>query len=142
MTRLRYKQIKRLLQGHVVSHFCHHLQDFRLSGPDSGCYMITYCNLCLFFDQGELVLWASTDFVPALFLPKDDTEVQYPNSSCNKHLFLRKDPRSWQLIQKTVLQWIVSDDVFKNCSVSHMGQSSHNSSSGPFCLSHHVCCHQ
>lgn len=119
VTRLRYKQIKRHVQSHAVNHFCHCLQDFWLSGPDPGCYMIMYCNLYLVFDQGNLVLLASVDFVSVLFLPRDDTVVQYPNSSCDKCLFVQEDPRSWKLIQKIVSQWIISDDVFKKKASYH-----------------------
>lgn len=41
------------------------------------------------------------------------TELQYPNSSCDRRLFVQEDPRSQQLIQKIVSQWIISDHVFK-----------------------------
>lgn len=61
---------------------------------DQTAYMRTYLSLCLDFDQAKPLLLASTGFIPALLLPKDDTEVQYLNSSCDKPLFLQEDPRS------------------------------------------------
>lgn len=105
--------------------------------------MLTYHDLGLFFDQRKLAHLASTDFAPVLFLPKDGTEVLWQNSSCDKCFSVQEVPKVAVINPKDhfpvdYLRWC----FLKKHSISHLDQSSHSSSSGPFSLSHHVCWHQ
>lgn len=112
VTRPRNKQIKRLVQSHIVKHFHHHLPrflTFRISVTATclhttilGCSLI---NVNWHIWQAQILLLCSSS-------PKMVQKCCDKTPAVTNVFLCRRYPRSQWLIQKTISQWIISDDVF------------------------------